>query len=305
MTIKKVSIIGLGALGILYAEHFTNNLPKNALQVIADKNRIARYTEEGIYCNNIRYDFNYIAPEEITEPSDLIIVATKFDGLEEAIQAIKPAVGKDTIILSVINGIISEDVIAAAFGYEHVLYCVAQGMDALKKGNQMSYVNKGVLCIGADHPSMDSAAVQKVADFFTETQLPFEIDDQMRHRLWGKFMLNVGVNQAVASIEGTFADVFKEGEPRMIMICAMEEVLTLANLEGVELSKADLNYWLDVLSTLNPDGKPSMAQDVEAKRKSELPLFAGTVLQLAEKHRIDTPYNAMLYTIIHEKELKY
>lgn len=305
MTIKKVSIIGLGALGILYAEHFTNNLPKNALQVIADKERITRYTEDGIYCNGLRYDFNYIAPENITEPSDLIIVATKFDGLEDAIQAIKPAVGKNTIILSVINGIISEDVIAAAFGYEHVLYCVAQGMDALKKGNRMSYVNKGVLCIGADHPSMDSEAVKKVAHFFKETKLPFEIDEQMRHRLWGKFMLNVGVNQAVASIEGIFADVFKEGEPRTIMISAMEEVLTLANLEGVKLTKDDLNYWLDILATLNPDGKPSMAQDVEAKRKSELPLFAGTVLKLAEKHSIDVPYNAMLYSIIHEKELKY
>lgn len=305
MTIKKVSIIGLGALGILYAEHFTTNLPKNALQVIADKKRIARYTEEGIYCNDLRYDFNYIAPEDITEASDLIIVATKFDGLEEAIQAITPAVGKDTVILSVINGIISEEVIAATFGYEHVIYCVAQGMDALKKGNHMSYVNKGVLCIGADHPSMDSEAVKKVADFFTETKLPFEIDDQMRHRLWGKFMLNVGVNQAVASIEGTFADVFKKGEPRTIMISAMEEVLTLANLEGVKLTKDDLNYWLDVLATLNPDGKPSMAQDVEAKRKSELPLFAGTVLKLAEKHHVDVPYNAMLYSIIKEKEMKY
>lgn len=305
MTIKKVSIIGLGALGILYAEHFTNNLPKNALQIIADKERITRYTEDGIYCNDLRYDFNYIAPENITEASDLIIVATKFDGLDEAIQAIKPAVGKDTLILSVINGIISEEVIAATFGYEHVIYCVAQGMDALKKGNHMSYVNKGVLCIGADHPSMDSEAVKKVADFFTETKLPFEIDDQMRHRLWGKFMLNVGVNQAVASIEGTFADVFKKGEPRTIMISAMEEVLTLANLEGVKLTKDDLNYWLDVLATLNPDGKPSMAQDVEAKRKSELPLFAGTVLQLAEKHHVDVPYNAMLYSIIKEKEMKY
>lgn len=305
MTIKNISIIGLGALGILYADHFTKYLPKKNVQIIADEHRIQRYKKQGLYCNGELCHFNYLQPSAIHTPADLIIIATKFDGLAEAIQIIKPLVGEQTIILSVINGIVSEDMLAQEFGFEHVLYCVAQGMDAHKINNQMSYMNKGILSIGADHPEMSKQSLSKVANFFTATKLPFEVDVNMHHRLWGKFMLNVGVNQTVAAIEGTFNDIFIEGAARQTMIGAMKEVIQIANLEDVQLTDQDLNYWLDVLSTLNPAGKPSMAQDVEAKRKSELPLFAGTVLQLAEKHKISVPYNQSLYDIITKKEMAY
>ncbi|MBQ0140762.1 MAG: ketopantoate reductase family protein [Kurthia sp.] len=305
MTIQSISIIGLGALGILYAEHFTKHLHNENLQIIADESRIQRYESQGIYCNGELCHFNYATPGSIHTPSDLIIVATKFEGLEEAIQTIKPLVGEQTIILSVINGIISEEMLAEAFGYQHVLYCVAQGMDAVKQKNQMTYVNKGLLCIGNDHPEMSSQALSSVATFFEKSQLPFEIDANMRHRLWGKFMLNVGVNQTLASIEGKYGDIFLDGPPRQTMVGAMREVIQIANLEGVALTESDLDYWLQVLSKLSPDGKPSMAQDVGAKRKSELPLFAGTVLKLARKHQLAVPYNESLYDIITQKEMLY
>lgn len=305
MSIKSVSIIGLGALGILYADHFTKRLPKEDVQIIADQQRIHRYEKEGIYCNGELCHFNYVTPEAITKTSDLIIIATKFDGLEDAIRTIRPLVGEQTVILSVINGIISEELIGEAYGFEHVLYCVAQQMDAYKVGNDMSYVNKGVLCIGDGYPGMSTQAISRVAEFFTLAELPYEIDDNMRHRLWGKFMLNVGLNQTVASIEGTFSDVFDEGEARTTMIGAMKEVIQLANLEGVALNEDDLSYWLDILSKLNPAGKPSMAQDVDARRISELPLFAGTVLQLGQKHQLATPVNSELFRLMTEKERQY
>lgn len=118
-------------------------------------------------------------------------------------------------------------------------------------------------------------------------------------------MLNVGVNQTVAAIEGTFHDVQIEGEAREMMVDAMREVITVGQAEGIALSEKDLNYWLDILATLNPDGKPSMAQDVDAKRKSELPLFAGTIQKLGAKHQIATPTNNKLYEIIQAKESNY
>lgn len=118
-------------------------------------------------------------------------------------------------------------------------------------------------------------------------------------------MLNVGVNQTVAAIEGTFHDVQIEGEARDMMISAMREVIKIGQAEGIALSEKDLAYWLDILATLNPEGKPSMAQDVDAKRKSELPLFAGTIRKLGVKHQIATPTNDKLYAIIQAKESNY
>ncbi|WEG12345.1 ketopantoate reductase family protein [Pullulanibacillus sp. KACC 23026] len=305
MTIKRVSIIGLGALGILFGQQLAKKMAKADLRFIADQDRINRYTKEGVFCNGEACDFNFVSPEEQVEPADLILFTVKQDGLEQAIQSVKHHVGEHTIILSALNGISSEAIIGEAYGHDRVLYCVAQGMDAVKVGNELTYHNKGMLCFGDKEPGVVSDKVKQVAQFFDSVDIPYEAVTDMLHRLWGKFMLNVGVNQTCAVERCHYGDVQREGKERDTMIAAMREVIVLSQKEGYPLSEADLDYWLTVLGTLNPTGKPSMAQDVDAKRKSEVDLFAGTVLTLAKKHGILTPTNQYLYDRVKAIESTY
>ncbi|MNN20371.1 2-dehydropantoate 2-reductase [compost metagenome] len=295
MTIKKVSIIGLGALGILFGHQLLKKMPKADLTIIADQARIDKYEKEKVYCNGEPCEFHFVTPDESCEPADLIIFTVKFDGLQEAIKAVKNHVGDQTIILSALNGITSEEIIADAYGREKLLYCVAQGMDAVKEGNQLTYEHVGMLCFGEREPGVISEKVKAVASFFDEMEFPYEISTDMRHRMWGKFMLNVGVNQTVAVHDSNYGGVQKEGQARDTMIAAMREVIVLSEKEGIQLTEADLSYWLSVLSTLSPAGKPSMAQDIEAKRFSEVELFAGAVLASGEKYGVPTPVNQELY----------
>lgn len=306
MEIKTVSIIGLGALGIMYAHHFSKKLSKSSVRIIADEERIRRYTEKGIYCNGKLCDFNYVTPEEAVSPSDLILFTVKFDGLQEAIESLKTYhVGEHTIFMSALNGIISEEMIGQAFGYENVLYCVAQGMDAVKIDNQLTFAHQGKLVFGDKEPGKISEQTRAVQRFFDLVELPYEIDTNMNHRLWGKFMLNVGVNQTVAVYKSNYGEVQKEGEARQTMIAAMREVIKIADKEGIGLTESDLKYWLSVLDTLSASGKPSMAQDVDAKRYSEVELFSGTVLRYAKKHGVKVPVNQMLYKKIFSIESEY
>ncbi|SDH51583.1 2-dehydropantoate 2-reductase [Desulfosporosinus hippei DSM 8344] len=67
----------------------------------------------------------------------------------------------------------------------------------------------------------------------------------------------------------------------------------------------DLSYWLNVLDHLSPEGKPSMRQDIEAKRFSEVDLFSGTILELGKKYSLSTPVNEELYRRIKKIELRY
>jgi 2-dehydropantoate 2-reductase len=305
MRIKTVSIIGLGALGILFGNHLAARMPAGTLKIIADRERIRRYQQEGIFCNGQRCDFQYVAPEEEGPPADLIIFAVKYGGLREAIEAVRRQAGEQTIFLSLLNGISSEEIIADAYGDEHVLYSVAQGMDAVKVGNQMHYANMGMICFGDRQPGIISENARAVEHFFTSVELPHQLDTNMNRRMWGKLMLNVGVNQAVAMLGSTYGDVQREGQARDVMIGAMREVIVLAQKEKVDLSEDDLNYWLKVVGSLNPLGKPSMRQDIEAKRPSELELFAGTIVRLGKKHAIPTPVNRMLYDGIRDLESRY
>lgn len=305
MEIRTVSIIGLGALGILFGNHLFKEMQKEDLRIIADADRIEKYKSNKVYCNGEVCEFNYVKPEEICEPADLIIFAVKYDGLKEAIKAVKNQVGEQTIILSALNGITSESVIGEVYGMDKILYCVAQGMDAVKIGNKLTYEHMGMLCFGEGEPGAVSTKVKKVAEFFEKMNFPYEAVTDMNKRLWGKFMLNVGVNQTVAVYESDYGEIQKEGQARDTMISAMKEVIELSKIKGINLSEDDLDYWLKVLSTLNPAGKPSMRQDLEARRYSEVELFSGTVIRLGKEYEIETPVNKQLYEKIKFIESQY
>ena len=299
MEIQKVAVIGLGALGILFGHRIQERTPPGTLTVLADAARAARYGRDGVYVNGNMCSFHF---ETSGEPADLILFAVKFAGLEAAIETAKPSVGPNTIILSLLNGISSEGIIGRALGHEKVLPAVAQGMDAVKVGNRMTYANMGMICFGDRPGGGASDKVEAVHRFFDRAGVAHLVDEDMQKRMWGKFMLNVGVNQAVAVLARDYGGVQAEGPARDAMIDAMREALTLARAEGVPLTEDDLSYWLKVLSTLNPSGKPSMRQDLEAGRFSEVGLFAGTVLELGGKHGIDCPVNRMLFNRIAEIE---
>lgn len=293
--IKTVSIIGLGNLGIAYGHHLSKKMQKADLRIVADRDRIERYERDGIYCNGERCDFQYVAPEEEAGPADLVLFTVKFPNLPKAIDAVKNQVGDGTIILSALNGITSEGMIGEAFGMDKMLYCVAQGMDGIKTGNRLDFDHMGMLCFGDGGAGMISEKTRAVEAFFQRTETPHEVETDMMKRLWGKFMMNVGVNQTASVFLCNYGGLQEEGEARETMISAMREVIPLSEREGYPLTEEDLTYWLKVLSLLRPEGKPSMQQDVEAGKTTEVGLFSGTVLALGKKYGIATPVNKFLY----------
>ena len=125
------------------------------------------------YTATATLDFHYVTPEEKTGPADMVLFTVKYQGLEDAIRAVRNQVGENTILLSALNGISSEKMIAEAYGPEKVLYCVAQGMDAVKTGNKLTYENMGMLVFGGKGPD-DADKVQRVAEFFRKQTSPIK-----------------------------------------------------------------------------------------------------------------------------------
>ena len=303
MEIKKVAIIGLGALGILFGAQIVQKIGDD-LTIIADQKRIKNYQNNGVFCNGMPCRFHYKTPEQ-AEKVDLIIFAVKINGLSDAIEAVRPCVGPNTLMLSLLNGITSEVIIGEAFGEENLIWSCAQGMDTLKSGNALSYTNAGMICFGNRADDQPAEKIMRVERFFDQVGIAYQIDNRMDRKIWSKFMLNVGVNQVVSVYGQNFGSVKKSGKARDLMIAAMAEVIPVAKQEGVALDEADITYWLGVVDALSDAGKPSMRQDIEAKRPSEVALFSGTVVALGQKHGIKTPVNAMLYDKIMAIEKDY
>ena len=304
--IKSVSIVGMGALGVMFGALFARELGGQSVTFIADNKRIQRYREEGVYANGVKYEFTFSDGSNPHQFADLLIFAVKGTALEQAIAQAKKLVGPDTIILSLLNGIVSEELIGTAYNCGQVLCSVAQGMDAVKLGNQLTYTNFGQLCIGAltDTPEQQNALAQ-VVELFNRVHMPHTVDKDIRHRMWSKWMLNVGVNQVVMVERGTYDTIQKPGKARDMMLAAMREVMALSKYEGVTLTEEDIKYYVDIVDGLNPGGMPSMRQDGIEKRPSEVTFFAGTVLEKSQKYGLDTPVNASLYQTITEMEKDY
>ncbi len=288
--ITTIDIVGLGALGVMYAEFFTGKLGKEKVRILADKERVERYKRDRITFNGEVCDFRYCDAAGESSPSELLLFAVKYGALEAAMEETAHLIGENTILLSVLNGIRSEEDLGRKFGREKVVHCIAQKMAAMKEGNAAFCTDKGELAIGVlDGGRKENLAAVK--DFFDRTGFPYSRPEDMRHAMWGKLLCNVGVNQTVSLFEGTYRSVQQEGEAREMMKAAMRETILVANAEGVALSEKDLADWISIIDGLNPDGEPSMRQDCKAGRKTEVMLFAGTICELGKKHGIATPVN--------------
>ncbi len=287
--IQTVGIVGMGALGVLYGSELRKKMSREDLLIIADEARIARYTTQGLFANGEKCDFCFAAPDQAQEV-DLLLFMTKYPALAQAAQLARPFCGENTVVISFLNGVSSEGILAEILKPKKLLYCSVQGMDATRQGSNVMYSKTGYIAFG-ERDNSRSETVQAVADFFDAMGLAYRVPEDIMHQLWSKWMLNVGVNQTCAAFDVDYAGVQQPGALREKMYAAMEEARCVANAEGIALTRKELEDWVAVMDSLAPNGKPSMRQDVLAQRPSEVGLFAGVVCELGRKHAIPVPVN--------------
>lgn len=299
-SIKQVYILGIGALGGIYAAKLYDVFP-SLIKIVADKKRATALKQSGIIINEKVYHFNFVSPDD-TQPANLIIIAVKNMHLQQAIHDIKGLIGDNTIVISLLNGILSEEQIGNTIGMQHLLYAYGVGMDAERKGTEIKYTNPGRIVFGEAQNELLSNRVMAVKYLFERAQIPYQIPLNMLRALWSKFMLNTGINQASAVLKAPYGMFQQNENARRLMLMAAMEVVTLSAHCDIHLNKNDVDEFVKIINTLDPAGKTSMLQDIEAGRKTEVEFFAGTVIELGKKYKVATPVNETLLSIIRVME---
>lgn len=294
--IKNVLVCGIGAVGSIYADKIEKFTPQN-LRVLVDEARLERYQKNPTVFNGRVLDFNYILPNDTSFKADLIIIATKFDGLNDVIKNIKNFVYDDTVILSLLNGVTSEKIIAKTYGREKLLYSYFIGHSAIRDGRNITHDDVNTIVYGSEN-SNDFENVERIQDFFEQAGINYLIPDDIIHSLWLKYMLNVSANQTTAILRMNFGEMLENDKCMNFAINIMKEVQAIAKAEGVCNTESMINETIEHLHTMIPEGKTSMLQDVEAGRKTEVEMFAGTVIKLGKEFGIPTPYNKIIKEMI-------
>lgn len=305
--IERALVVGAGAIGAGTATLIHKAEP-GAVALCATGERRERLARGGYLLNGIRYDL------PLADPADgarygLIIVAVKNHHLAAAIEDIRPYVGPGTAILSLLNGVSSEDVLRAAFPQAYVPLAMIIGTDATREGNAVRLGLHGEIRFGdaSNPPGARSAGVSAISDFLARHGVPHAVPEDMRRALWYKFMLNCGLNQWSAVLRADYG-VFRESpNARALFVRTMREVIMVTERldMGLGLGEADIATVLATIDRLGADGKTSMLQDVEARRKTEVEAFAGQVIAMADSAGIDAPLNRALCDAILAIEANY
>lgn len=299
--IKNVLICGLGAVGSIYADKIQKFTPEN-LRILVDKERLNRYIKNPIVFNGRELNFDYVLPENTDFKADLIIIATKYDGLKDAVTNIRNFISEDTVILSLLNGVTSEEIIAKEYGWEKLLLSYFIGHSAMREGRFITQDGVGTIVFGSK--TFDKTNENRLKEYFDKAGIDYEIPDDIEHSLWLKYMMNVSTNQPSAILRMTFGDMNANDKFLNFAKKIMKEVQAIAKAEGVKNTGIMIDEAMHALSTMIPEGKTSMFQDVLAQRKTEVEMFAGAMIEFGKKHGIPVPYNEFMYemfTILHKK----
>ncbi|MGD1819967.1 MAG: ketopantoate reductase family protein [Pleomorphochaeta sp.] len=299
MEINNVSLIGLGAVGAIYGDMISKVV--DSFEVIVNGERKSRYEENGILINNKKSFYNFVSSND-AKKAQLLIVATKNNHIEQVIEDVKGIVDENTIILSLLNGIVSERILKEKFPQSKILYSFAVGLSSENVNQKINYSSDGIIVFGSENDEKTSEVIA-VENLFKKAGINYLIPKNIKHDLWNKFMLNIVYN-TISSILRAGYGVFKNEDVKKLVFNVAQEVKLIANKEGIDLTDEDIINNQKVIESLDPYGKTSMCQDIEASRTTENKWFSKTIIDLAEKYGLKVPYCESIYYLAQGAECR-
>ena len=292
--IKKISLIGLGAMGSFFAPRLEKAYGEG-FRIIADGERKKRLETEGVTINGVNYRFPVITPQTERDKADLILIGVKGYALEQAIQDIRNQVGEHTLILSLLNGVDSEEKLEAVYGEEHVLYAFMRMSIVMKDGKADFDPYWGKIHFGEKINQEYSERVLRVKEVFDCADIPYEIEEDMRKGIWFKYMCNIGENLTCALLGIPFGVYRNNEDANRLRRNAMREVAAIAQRKGIDIGEKEIALQEETVKTIPYENKPSTLQDLEAGKRTEIEMFAGTVIRMGRELGVPTPINEVLY----------
>lgn len=302
--IKRVYLIGLGAIGASFAYYLLKD-QECEFKVIAEGARKKRLEAGGIIINDEHFDLDVIDPAQTGVPADLIIIAVKEYSLDEAIRQIGNFVGPQTQILSVLNGVDSEERVAAVYGWQHVLYSYMRLSGSYKDGVAHFYTS-GRMFFGeaVNTPGAYSPRVQAIQALCDRTGILAEVEEDMKRGIWYKFACNIGENLPCAILNVPCVLFVRSQEADDLRIAAMRETFAVANRLGIDLGEKEIEEHNAVVRSFAPESTPSTLQDLRCGRRTEVDMFAGRLVELGRQVGVPTPIAQMFLWCIHILEEK-
>jgi 2-dehydropantoate 2-reductase len=305
--VTKAVVAGAGSIGSLLAAHLARVAEVTVLT--RREEHAAALREHGLRVSG-RSDFT--APLDATADTaalpvdaELAILACKSTDLEPLAARLEGALPAATV-MTIQNGLGAEEIVAAHGGWP--LLSAVTFMSGTRHGDtHVEYVLDTATWIGPYRGTTEADA-RRVAELVVAGGLKAEAFPDLRPAQWSKLIFNATVN-GVAALTGLphdfhFAQTEELSDLGHLVRDLVDEGKTVAAAAGVELH--DDPWEMNVLATRRGHRHfPSMLEDVEARRPTEVELINGALVRAAEQHGVEVPLQTALYRLVRAREASY
>lgn len=301
----RIAIVGTGAMGSVYAALLGAAGHEiwaiDAWQAHVDAMRANGLRLEGASGDRtVRLHATTDAKE--VGPCGLVIIATKAMHVAQAAEATKVLLGKNTLVLSIQNGLGGPDTAARVLGRERVLVGVVGGFGASMKGPGHAHHNGWELVRLGEFAGPVSPRLEKIAEVWRSGGFKVKCFDDIDQLVWEKLICNVCYSGTCAITERTIIEVIEDPDVWKVASGCAKEAFAVAKARGVRLEIADCVEYVRAFGVKIPNARPSMLLDHMAGRASEIDAINGAIPPAAEAMGATAPYNEVISGLVRGKE---
>jgi 2-dehydropantoate 2-reductase len=233
----------------------------------------------------------------VAGPAELVLVCVKSYDTPAAIDALRPVVGPETIVLSLQNGIENEEQLARGLGLPPLLVALTRIGVELVAPATVHYSGRGTILFG-EPDGRDTPRTRRVTEALAAAGVPYQLRPDILVAAWEKLAWNAGFNAVTALTQATVAEVVAQAASRQLVVQAMEEVDAVATALGIPVRRRRTAAVLaDSVAGL-PDFLTSMLQDVRRGRRLEHDALNGAVVRAGARTGVPVPVNRVLLGLL-------
>ena len=303
----KIAVIGTGAMGSIYAARFSR-AGHEVVAIDIWQDHVNYINRNGLFIDGP--DGQIIAKniKASTKFSDLkgchfYIVATKAMKLEESIKNLKDWINLNSPIITIQNGLGAGDIILRHMPENNIILGVAEGFGAsLQRPGHVTHTANKQIRLGSISKISSEKELQNIVDTWRSGGLKTEIYKNIEQLIWEKLLCNVTLSGPCSIFGCNVNELFNNQEYWNFALNCMQEAYSVGLSMGIPFSFEDPVAYVSDFAIRVGSAKPSMLQDYENKKKTEIDFINGAIPPLGAKSKIPTPFNDHVCRIIHEAE---
>lgn len=300
----KIVMLGAGALGSTIGG--TLAMGGNDVHFVDMwQEHVDLINKDGLHMTNEKEDW-YVRVDARTTAdtigeADLVIVLVKSFATKQAVEQLKQTnvIGKNTLVMSLQNGLGNEETIASVIGSENVISGKTYVGGRLIQAGYISAGVQGKWTYIGELNGEITDRIQTVCNVFNDAGLLCEVSDNIKGLIWDKLLINVAAGALCGITRLPYGPLYEEDYIKDVAVAAIQEGIQVAKAAGVVLKSEDPQYpWVAASEGLPGTFKTSILQSLELKRPTEIDFINGSIVEWGKKYGIATPVNQTLVACV-------